>query len=48
MKKEARSVTPKRKRKCGRKKKTTPRGDDYLLQESVKDQKQQVTPQKLF
>ena len=37
MKKETGSVTPKRKDKCGRKRKTTPRNDAYLLRESVKD-----------
>ena len=37
MKKETRSVTPKRKGKCGRKRKTTPKDDAYLIRESVKD-----------
>ena len=37
MKKETGSVTPKRKAKCGRKRKTTPRDDAYLIRESVKD-----------
>ena len=37
MKKETGSVTPKRKGKCGRKRKTTPRDDAYLIRESVKD-----------
>ena len=36
-KKETGSVTPKRKGKCGRKRKTTPRDDAYLIRESVKD-----------
>ena len=37
MKKETGSVTPKRKGKCGRKRKTTPKDDAYLIRESVKD-----------
>ena len=37
MKKETGSVTPKRKGTCGRKRKTTPRDDAYLIRESVKD-----------
>ena len=37
MKKETGSLTPKRKNKCGRKKKTTPKNDAYLIRESVKD-----------
>uniref|UniRef100_A0A3Q3KA92 Transposase Tc1-like domain-containing protein n=1 Tax=Monopterus albus TaxID=43700 RepID=A0A3Q3KA92_MONAL len=37
MKKETGSVSPKRKGKCGRKRKTTPRDDAYLIRESVKD-----------
>ena len=37
MKKETGSVTPKRKGKCGCKRKTTPRDDAYLIRESVKD-----------
>ena len=38
MKKETGSVTPKRKGKCGRKRKTTPPKDDaYLIRECVKD-----------
>ena len=44
MKKETGCVTPKRKGKCGRKRKTTPIDDAYLSQESVKDPKKQVTP----
>ena len=44
MKKETGSVAPKRKGKCGRERKTTPRDDAYPLQESVKDPKKQVTP----
>ena len=43
MKKETGTATPKRKGKCGRKRKTTPRDDTYVLQESVKDPKKQVT-----
>ena len=39
MKKETRSVTPKRKGKGGRKRKTTPRDDAYLIRESVKDRR---------
>ena len=39
IKKETGSVTSKRKGKCGRKRKTTPRDDAYLLQESVKGPK---------
>ena len=37
MKKETGSVTPKRKGKCGCKRKTTPKDDAYLIRESVKD-----------
>ena len=37
MKKEKGSVTPKCKGKCGRKRKTTPKDDAYLIRESVKD-----------
>ena len=37
MKKETGSVTPKCKGKCGRKRKTTPRNDAYLIRESVKN-----------
>ena len=37
MKKETGSVTPKCKGKCGRKRKTTPKDDAYLIRESVKD-----------
>ena len=37
MKKETGSVTPKRKGKCGLKRKTTSRDDAYLIRESVKD-----------
>ena len=37
MKKETGSVTPKRKGKCGRKRKTTAKDYAYLIRESVKD-----------
>ena len=37
MKKETGSVTPKPKGKCGRKRKTTPKDDAYLIRESVKN-----------
>ena len=37
MKKETGSVIPKRKGRCGRKRKTTPRDDTCLVRESVKD-----------
>ena len=37
MKKETDSVAPKRKGKCGRKRKTTPKDDAYLIRKSVKD-----------
>ena len=37
MKKKTGSVIPKRKGKCGHKRKTTPRDDAYLIRESVKD-----------